>query len=78
MYFLAAPDVVIYDFACGLHNCCLNREAKFFQHTKFLIDRYHQPNHKGIFLLFKVAHSYLLGAERKKITGMRRYIIRQC
>lgn len=33
--------------ACGLHNYCLNREAKFFQDTKFLIDQYHQPNHKG-------------------------------
>ena len=46
---ILAPDVVIYDYACGLHNYCLNREAKFFKHTKFLIDRYHQPNHKGEF-----------------------------
>lgn len=46
-FFILASDVVIYDFACGLHNYCLNREAKFFQKTKFLIDRYHQPNHKG-------------------------------
>lgn len=44
---LSAPGVVIYDYACGLHNYCLNREPKFFQETKFLIDRYHQPNHKG-------------------------------
>ena len=39
--------MVIYDFAYGLHNYCLNRDAKFFQQTKFLIDRYHQPNHKS-------------------------------
>ena len=46
-FFFSAPDVVIYDFACGLHSYCLNREAEFFKFTKFLIDRYHQPNHKG-------------------------------
>jgi hypothetical protein len=42
-----APLVVIYDNACSLMDYCLNREAAYFQHTRFLIDRLHVHNHVG-------------------------------
>ena len=48
--FIVAPEVVIYDNGCNLHNYILNREPHFFRKTQFLIDRFHWPNHVGEFL----------------------------
>ena len=45
--FLTAPQVVIYDNACNLHNYCLNRDPGFFASTKFCVDRFHWVNHKS-------------------------------
>jgi hypothetical protein len=37
-YLPKAPDVVLYDFACGQSEYCLNREPDFFKNTKFYHD----------------------------------------
>ena len=63
MYFMKsctislAPSIVIYDNACNLRQYVLNREPEFFKHTKFLVDRFHWGNHKGIIL--KLLHILL-------------------
>ncbi|XP_069109578.1 uncharacterized protein [Argopecten irradians] len=44
--FETAPNFVIYDNACGLHNYCLNREPYHFRNTWFLVDRLHYRSHK--------------------------------
>ena len=49
--YFSAPKVVIYDFACSLHQYCLNRDPVFFQNTRFLVDRFHWKNHTGKILL---------------------------
>ncbi|EJD40085.1 hypothetical protein AURDEDRAFT_70546, partial [Auricularia subglabra TFB-10046 SS5] len=36
---------VVYDFACALAHYCMLREAKFFKHTRFLIDGFHSKGH---------------------------------
>ena len=41
-----APKEVFYDFACGLSEYCLNREPKFFLHTRFWHDLFHAFGHK--------------------------------
>lgn len=46
-YFVRAPRVIVYDFACQLHEFCLNREPVFFRGTRFVVDRFHLPNHKS-------------------------------
>jgi Kyakuja-Dileera-Zisupton transposase len=46
-YFKVAPKVVVYDFACALHDYCLNRQPAHFKHTAFLVDRFHWYNHKS-------------------------------
>jgi hypothetical protein len=45
--FARAPKLIIYDNACNLHTYCLNREPLFFKETRFLVDRFHWPNHTG-------------------------------
>ena len=45
--FISAPHVVIYDNGCNLHSYILNREPHFFEKTRFLVDRFHWPNHVG-------------------------------
>lgn len=47
MPFSLAPELVIYDNGCNLHNYCLNREPVFFKPTWFVVDRFHWPNHVG-------------------------------
>lgn len=44
-HFVVAPRIIIYDFACQLAPYCLVREAKFFRHTRFLIDELHAQGH---------------------------------
>lgn len=41
------PKNIVYDFACALQNYCLAREPAFFASTRFLVDRFHQANHKA-------------------------------
>ena len=36
--FKVAPNLVIYDIACKLHQYCLNREPAFFKHTQFVVN----------------------------------------
>ncbi|XP_063427966.1 uncharacterized protein LOC134711349 isoform X2 [Mytilus trossulus] len=45
--FHTAPKLIIYDNACNLHQYCLNRDPVFFQHSWFLVDRFHWCNHVG-------------------------------
>lgn len=49
MYYIlvvtVAPETVIYDNACNLHNYALNRDPVFFKDTHFLVDRFHWDNH---------------------------------
>jgi len=45
--FPEAPGMVIYDNACNLSVYALKREPGFFAHTRFRIDRVHQPGHVG-------------------------------
>lgn len=44
-YLRKAPEVVIYDYACNLHEYCLNRSPEYFKHTMFVIDNFHWGNH---------------------------------
>ena len=46
-YLQVASRVIIYDFACALHEYCLNRLPDFFRYTLFIIDRLHWKNHKN-------------------------------
>ena len=41
----AAPEVIVYDFACALSAYCWNRDPAYFRDTLFKIDRLHSPNH---------------------------------
>ena len=43
----AAPDIIVYDNACNLHNYALNRDPVFFKDSTFVVDRFHWPNHRG-------------------------------
>lgn len=44
-HFRTAPEIVIYDFACKLATYCFTREARYFRHTRFLIDELHAHDH---------------------------------
>ena len=46
-YFKEAPKVVVYDFACALHEYCMNRLPDFFKNTRFVVDRFHWFNHRA-------------------------------
>ena len=43
----AHKRVVIYDFACKMHKCCLRRYPYRIRRFQFVIDRHHQANHKA-------------------------------
>ena len=43
----AHKRVVIYDFACKMHKCCLRRYPYRIRRFQFVIDRHHQSNHKA-------------------------------
>jgi hypothetical protein len=52
MYFIClAPELVIYDNSCRLHEYCLNRDPTFFKNTKFVVDKFHWKNHSGTYML---------------------------
>lgn len=40
-----APKVVVYDFACQLAPYSFVREPKFFQNTRFVVDKFHANGH---------------------------------
>ena len=42
-----APELVIYDNSCRLHEYCLNHDPAFFKNTKFVVDKFHWKNHTG-------------------------------
>jgi hypothetical protein len=54
--FDVAPQAVIYDNACNLHNYCLNCDPLFFKNTKFLVDRFHWDNHRTCSSGYNVSH----------------------
>lgn len=37
---------IIFDFACGAHSYCLNREPREFEYIRFLVDSAHYRGHK--------------------------------
>ena len=43
----AHKRVVVYDFACKMHKCCLRRYPYRIRRFQFVIDRHHQSNHKA-------------------------------
>ncbi|TFK79209.1 hypothetical protein K466DRAFT_505942 [Polyporus arcularius HHB13444] len=43
--FPVAPEIIVYDFACQLAPYCFVREARYFMHTRFLIDELHAHDH---------------------------------
>lgn len=45
-YKIDLPTVVMYDFACGASEYCLNRAGDYFKDTKFFHDHFHSHNHK--------------------------------
>ena len=47
LYIVDAPEVVIYDNACNLHQYCLNRDPVFFANTLMVVDGLHWDNHTG-------------------------------
>lgn len=51
-HFKKAPSHVVYDFACGASEYCLNRAPKFFENTTFLHDRFHERSHTACGPLF--------------------------
>ena len=52
IYLYTAPDVVIYDNACNLHQYMLNREPDFFSETWVIVDRFHWSNHTGTYSIY--------------------------
>ena len=47
LFIIIAPKVIVYDNGCNLHQYCLNREPDYFRESRFLVDRFHWPNHTG-------------------------------
>ena len=45
-YLPKAPTDIFYDFACQLHEYCLNREPQYFLNTRFWHDLFHGITHK--------------------------------
>ena len=52
--FKEMPSDVVYDNSCNLHLYCLRREPNKFQKTRFMVDRFHYPNHVGCSLGYKM------------------------
>lgn len=46
-YFKVMPRLIVYDFACALHEFALNRCPYLFSNTTFAVDRFHWCNHKS-------------------------------
>ena len=52
IYLYTAPDVVIYDNACNLHQYMLNREPDFCRGTWLIVDRFRWGNHTGMYSIY--------------------------
>ena len=46
-FFVEAPRIVVYDFACALQEYCLNRAPEFFKGTLFVVDKFHWGGHSS-------------------------------
>ena len=44
-YWEAPPKIVVYYYACGLHQYCMSRRPELFADTLFLVDEFHWTNH---------------------------------
>ncbi|KAH3822210.1 hypothetical protein DPMN_123984 [Dreissena polymorpha] len=44
---IGAPEIIIYDNACNLHQYALNRDPVFISHTRMVVDGLHWDNHTG-------------------------------
>ena len=44
-YLEKPPEHIFYDFACQLHEYCLNREPELFKNTRFWHDLFHSIGH---------------------------------
>lgn len=42
----SAPKLIVYDFACALHEYFLNRSPAYVKYTQFCVDRIHWFNHR--------------------------------
>ena len=51
----AHKRVVVYDFACKMHKCCLRRYPYRIRRFQFVIDRHHQTNHKACSQAYNVS-----------------------
>lgn len=56
-----APRVVVYDFACGLMDYCLNRAPDYFKYTRFVVDKFHERNHEGCSEALRMVQFYSSG-----------------
>ena len=57
--FNSPPSVIVYDNACQLHICALNREPQWFKRTLFVVDRFHWHGHvHGVFKWLQHRHVY--------------------
>ena len=52
----AHKRVVIYDFACKMHKCCLRRYPYRIRRFQFVIDRQHQSNHTNCSEAYNIAN----------------------
>ncbi|KAH3830788.1 hypothetical protein DPMN_104041 [Dreissena polymorpha] len=51
--FERAPEIIIYDNACNLHQYALNRDPVFFSHTRMVVDGLHWDNHTACAIGYK-------------------------
>ena len=56
-----APSVVVYDFACGLMEYCLNRAPDYFKNCRFVVDKFHERNHQGCSEALRMVQFYSSG-----------------
>ena len=52
----AHKRVVVYDYACKMHKVCLRRYPYRIRRFQFVIDRHHQPNHKGCSQAYNISN----------------------
>jgi len=60
-YLKQAPDIVVYDFACGLMEYCLNRAPDYFKYCRFVVDKFHERNHEGCSEALRMVQFYSSG-----------------
>ncbi|XP_066928489.1 uncharacterized protein [Clytia hemisphaerica] len=65
--FPTAPKYIVYDNACNLHNYALNRDPFFFMNSKFLVDRFHWPNHTACSLGYCMSRYRILDGMNSEV-----------